>query len=364
MQTRAAVARDYSLDMRLETVDLVEPGEGEVRVRIVASGVCHTDLKCATDPLYAPHPVVLGHEGSGVVEAVGPGVHKLAPGDHVVLTFASCGDCPSCRDAEPAYCWNQMPLNFGCKRPDGSAAFKCDGVPVYGDFFGQSSFASHAIANVRNAIKVRADAPLELLGPLGCGIQTGAGAMFNDLALKVGETVCVFGVGSLGLSAIMAAKVLGAGRIIAVDRHVHRLDLARELGADVTLVAGSDPVAPEVLKAVPGGVNVSFDTTGVGAVMLQAIDVLAPRGRMGFVTGPADRKPIPLHPRSLMLGRTMKGIIEGNSNPDVFIPLLVDIFMKGKFPFDKLVKFYPFADIVQAFNDVEHGTTVKPILRM
>lgn len=362
MKIQAAVFREPGQGPAIEELELSGPGAGEVLVRIVATGVCHTDLKSADAGSRVPFPVVLGHEGAGVVEAVGPGVTKLSEGDHVVMTFGSCGHCPSCRDAEPAYCHNAN--NSACTRADGSHYLTSGGAPVHGDFFNQSSFATHAIGNQRGVVKVRKDAPLELLGPLGCGVQTGAGAILNDFKMKPGQTLAVFGVGTLGLSAVMAARIAGAGRIVAVDLHAHRLELARELGADDTILAADDPVAPEIMGLHPAGVDFSLDTTGAPPVMRQAIDVLAPRGTCGFVTGPWDGTELPISVRNLIPGRKVRGIAEGNSNPDVFIPLLIDFHMRGRFPFDRLAHFYPFEDIAHAFHDSEEGTTIKPVLRI
>lgn len=365
MQIRAAVFRDDTLRPNFETLTMASPDPGEVLVRIVATGVCHTDMKAGGPGSPVPRPVVLGHEGAGVVEAVGAGVTKVAPGDHVVMTFGSCGRCRSCEEAEPAYCHHALSLTFGCKRPDGSAYLRAaDGAPVFGDFFQQSSFATHAMGRERNVVKVRKDAPLELLGPLGCGVQTGAGAILNDLRLKPGRSLAVFGVGALGLSAVMAARIAGASRIVAIDRHQSRLDLARELGAHVIIRAGDAPVKEQVLAAIPGGADYALDTTGVLTVMRQALDCLAVRGECAFVTSPWDGSELSISVRSLLHGRKVRGVIEGNSNPDVFIPQLVDFFMDGRFPFDRLVKFYPFEQMEQAFHDSEEGLTVKPVLRM
>jgi aryl-alcohol dehydrogenase len=361
MKIQAALTEAADAHPTLAELELAAPGPGEVLVRVVATGVCHTDLKSASAASPVPRPVVLGHEGAGVVEAVGAGVAKVAAGDHVVMSFASCGHCRACLEGDPAYCHVQWPLNFGCARTPMSQG----GRPVHGDFFGQSSFASYALATERNVVKVRADAPLELLGPLGCGFQTGAGAVLNDFAIKPGKSLVVFGVGSVGLSAVMAARLAGAGPVIVVDRHAHRLDMAREVGADHVVVAGDGPVTAEIMRLSGGeGVDFALDTTTTLPVMAQAVDVLAPRGTCGFVSGPWDGTPLPLQVRNLLLGRKVRGIIEGGSNPDLFIPLLVDAFMAGRFPIDKLVKFYPFADIAKAFADSESGETIKPILRM
>lgn len=365
MRITAAVFRDASLKPSIEPLEMSGPGPGEALVRIVATGVCHTDAKAAGPDSLSPRPVVLGHEGAGVVEAVGQGVDKVAPGDHVVMTFGSCGRCRSCEEAEPAYCHHALPLSFACTRADGSAYLRAaDGSPVHGDFFQQSSFATHAIGRERNVVKVRRDAPLELLGPLGCGIQTGAGAVLNDLRVKPGRTIAIFGAGALGLSAIMAARLAGAGRIIAIDRHTGRLDLARELGSHDAILSDGEPLAARIKSIIPVGVDYAIDTTGVLPVMRAALDSLAPRGECAFVTSPWDGSELSISPRHLLLGRKVRGVIQGNSNPGVFIPQLVDWFMDGRFPFDRLVKFYDFADIGQAFHDSEQGLTVKPVLRM
>jgi aryl-alcohol dehydrogenase len=362
MKIRAALFREGSESPTIEELELTGPGAGEVLVRIVATGVCHTDMKSAGPVSPVPRPVVLGHEGAGMVEAIGAGVTKLAEGDRVVMTFGSCGQCPSCREAEPAYCHNHN--DFACVRPGGGYYLSWNGTPVHGDYFSQSSFATHAIGSERNVVKVPAEAPLELLGPLGCGIQTGAGAILNDLNVQAGRALAVFGVGALGLSAVMAARIAGAGRIIVVDRHLHRLDLARELGADDAIVATDDPVAPEILDLVPAGVDYALDTTGALPVMRQAIDVLAPRGTCGFVTSPWDGSELSISGRHLLKGRQVRGIIQGDSNPHVFIPRLIDFHMQGRFPLDRLVRFYPFEQITEAFRDSEEGSTVKPVLRI
>ena len=363
MQIRAAVFHDETGKPSIEALELSGPAAGEVLVRIVATGVCHTDLRIAGMPGRSPRPVVLGHEGAGIVEAVGSGITDLEEGDHVVMTFASCGACPSCLDAQPAYCY--VADQFACTRADGSVYLRGEEGPVHGDFFNQSSFATHAIANRRRGIvKVRKDAPLELLGPLACGIQSGAGVILNDLKMKPGQTLAVFGAGALGLSAIMAAKLTGAGRIIAVDVHQNRLRLACELGAHEVINGTEEAVSERIFASLPDGVDCAFDTSTVASVMRDAIDVLAPRGAFIFAAPPVGTGELPVPMRHMMQGRRLLGTLEGNSNPDVFIPQLIDFFMAGQFPFDRLVSFYPFDEIERAFHDSEAGTTVKPILRM
>ncbi|MEJ2122010.1 MAG: NAD(P)-dependent alcohol dehydrogenase [Alphaproteobacteria bacterium] len=362
MKIRAAVFREGGEAPAIENLELTGPEPGEVLVRIVATGVCHTDIKAAGEKSPVPKPVVLGHEGAGVVEAVGDGVTKVEIGDHVVMTFDSCGHCPSCLASKPSYCHTQN--SFTCTREDGTHYLHAGDEPVYGDFFKQSSFATHAIGTQRNVIQVPKDAPLEILGPLGCGVQTGAGAALNDLKIAPGETFAVLGVGTLGLSAIMAARFAGARRIVAVDRHAHRLDLAAELGADETIVAGDDPVAEAIMAYLPDGADCVLDTTGVLGVMRQGLEVLAPRGRCGFVTSPWDGSELPIAVQHLMVGRSIHGIIEGGSNPDSLIPMLVELNAKGRFPFDRLIKFYELEEIATAIHDSETGQTIKPVLRI
>jgi aryl-alcohol dehydrogenase len=360
----AVVGEDNQITVR--DLELSGPEPHEVLVRIVATGVCHTDLKCAeTSLLTTKRPVVLGHEGAGIVEIVGSAVTELKPGDHVVMTFASCGSCRSCREAEPAYCYSQLPLNFSCDRPRGGKPYLCDDkATIHGDFFGQSSFASHAIGTERNVIKVPDDVPLEILGPLGCGIQTGAGAVLNDFKVGPGDVLAVFGTGSLGLSAVMAARYAGAKTVIAVDRVQHRLDLALELGADHVIDASKTDATAEIMRLTGDGVDYALDTTAVASVMRQAIDVLAPRGTCGYVTGSSDGMDLGLPVRNMLLGRKVRGIVEGNSNPKLFIPFLVELYRKGRFPFDRLIGFYPFEEINAAFAAVHSGETIKPVLRI
>ncbi len=365
MKTRAAILRDHSLSMPIECVAVDEPRADEVLVRVVAAGICHTDIKVAQVPGLSPRPIVLGHEGSGIVEKIGSSVRKLAVGDHVVLTFDSCGRCPTCVGGKPSYCYEVAAVCFGGKRLDGSTTLSGGSAPVHGNFFGQSSFATHAIASERNAIKVRADAPLELLGPLGCGLQTGAGAVLNSLRVGAGASIAVFGVGAVGLSAVMAARIAGASKIFAVDVVDERLALARELGATHVIDGRERDALAEIVSATGRGADFSIDTTAVDSVVKQAVDCTGPLGTCGLIAnkGPAQDARVNIL-GSMLRGRTVRGIVQGDSVPDVFIPRLVDFFMAGRFPFDRLVKFYPFEDIDRAMRDADSGATIKPVLRM
>lgn len=365
-EIKAAVVRERGGPFKLETLTLEEPRRDEVLVKIVAAGMCHTDM-VARDKVYdVPHPIVLGHEGAGIVESVGADVRKVAPGDPVVLTYMSCGHCKPCYLGEPVYCVNAYPLCFGGAREDGSTATRdAQSSPVHDHFFGQSSFGTFALGNERNVVKVSKDAPLELLGPLGCGIQTGAGAVMNALKVRSGASFVAFGAGAVGLAAVMAARIVGATTIIAADVVPSRLETAKELGA--THVVNSreqDPVA--TIKGITGGgADFSLEATGRPEVLRQAIEALTSRGECGIVGAAPLGAEACFDINDVMIpGKTIRGIIEGESVPEIFIPQLVELHAQGRFPFDKLVKFYSFDQINQAAEDSEKGGTIKPVIRM
>ncbi len=362
---RAAVVRQKGGPFQIEEIRVGEPRRDEILVRIVAAGMCHTDM-VARDQMYpVPQPIVLGHEGAGVVEAVGEDVRKVAPGDHVVLTFLSCGRCRACLEGAPAGCENLNALNFSGQRPDGSHAL-CDhgGAPLFDRFFGQSSFAGLAIANERNVVKVRKDAPLEILGPLGCGVQTGAGAVINALKVSAGDSLAVFGAGAVGLSAVLAAVATGATTIIAVDIVPERLALAKTLGATHVVDSRSHDPVEAIRQAIPPGVDAPLDTTGRPEIVRAAVEALRPRGRCGVVGASKPGTTLELDANDLMQNcKQVRGIIEGDSVPDLFIPHLVELYMQGRFPFDRLVKVYPLEQINEAARDSEQGLTIKPVIR-
>lgn len=365
MQITAAVVRSRAGPFRLETLDIEAPRAGEVLVRVVATGVCHTDMVMRDQDLPTPQPVVLGHEGAGVVERVGPGVTKVAPGDHVVMTFNSCGGCPSCRDHAPAYCHEFFPRNFVGVRPDGSSGLSKGGETIHANIFGQSSFATHALCHERNAVRVPRTAPLEILGPLGCGVMTGAGAVMNALKVEAGRSVVVFGAGAVGLSAMLAAEAVGAGPVTVVDINPARLELALELGADHALDARDGGVVERIREITGAGADYTLDTTANLTVMRQAVDALAPRGTCGLVGASRMGDELCLDAVALMSGgRIVRGVVEGDADPDVFIPRLIELHQAGRFPFDRLIAFYPFEAIGQAVADGESGRVVKPVVRM
>lgn len=360
--SRAAILRAADQPYVIETVHLADPGPGEVLVKIVAAGMCHTDL-FGRSGLLGEHflPAILGHEGSGIVDAVGPGVASVKVGDHVVLTFGSCGNCAMCEQGEPAYCLTFELRNLSGYRPDGTGAATDDtGTPVTSRWFAQSSFGEYAIATERNVVVVDPEVPLELLGPLGCGIQTGAGAVLNEMKLLAGQSLAVFGAGAVGLSAVMAAKLSGASDIVAIDLNAERRALALELGA-TRAVDGRDPALVEAVRASGAGMDYSLDTTGVESAMRASVEVLARRGTSVLVGAGVDLFSIV---PSSMVGKTVKYIFEGSAVPQLFIPQLIAFWKQGLFPFDRLITSYPLDAINQAERDSMSGTTIKPVLAL
>lgn len=361
MKIQAAVTHGLGEDFTFEEVELGEPKDHEVLVKIVATGVCHTDA-VARDLGLSPFPAVLGHEGAGIVEKVGSAVTTIEAGDHVVLSFAYCGHCENCLTGHPTVCLNFNDLNFGGKMQDGTNRIHHHDHAV-STFFGQSSFGTFAVTNERNVVKVDKEVDLTLLGPLGCGIQTGAGTVLNRLKPEFGSSIAVFGSGAVGLSAIMAAKIAGCLNIIAVDIHDNRLELAKELGATHILNGKNVDVVQEIKAITGGGLHYAVETTGVPPVVKQAIHSLRPLGACAIV-GVTPEMTFDVHNDIMAEGKTVMGVIEGDSIPQVFIPQLVNYFKRGLFPFDKLTKVYDFEQINEAFEDSKSGSTIKPIVKI
>ncbi|MEU9431471.1 NAD(P)-dependent alcohol dehydrogenase [Streptomyces sp. NPDC048252] len=362
--TRAAVVESGGAPFTLSDVVLDDPAPHEAVVRLVAAGLCHTDLGVASGGLPFPLPGVLGHEGAGVVESVGSAVTGVAPGDHVVLSFTSCGDCRNCHGGHPAYCATWLPLNLiGGRRADGTGTISRDGEPLGGHFFGQSSFAERALVDERSLVKVDPAVPLASVAPLGCGVQTGVGAVWNVLKPATGSTIVVLGAGAVGLSAVMAAALTPATTIIAVDRVAERLQLAKELGATHTVDATGTPLGEAVAEITGGqGADGIVETTGSTAVLRQGVDALAARGTLVVVGAPPFGSEVALDVNGLLGGKRVVGLTLGDSETQSFIPALVELVKAGRLPLDRLIGTYPFADIDQAVRDMTAGRTIKPVL--
>ncbi len=362
MKTRAAVLRSGDGPFTIETLDLGDPGPGEVVVRMVGAGICHTDLLAREMP-----PEMFGADAPDAaaldvfVETVGDDVTSVSAGDHVVLSFNSCGSCPTCAARRPAYCFDFSVHNMAGGRPDGSSSLTDGaGERVGSHYFGQSSFSEHAVVAQNSLVKVDKDLDLAKLGPLGCGIQTGAGAIMNSLAVEAGASVVVGGAGALGLAAIMAAKIVDAGTVIAIDRHESRLELARTYGA--THVAAGDPaeIAAQIVEITGHGADYGFETTGNAGVLRGMFDGLGPVGTLG-VAGVGFGE-VPLSQLSFFPGRSIRGIFEGDSIPTEFIPRLAQLNADGEFPYDELITTFALEDINAAEAASASGEVIKPVI--
>ncbi|MFV0306875.1 MAG: NAD(P)-dependent alcohol dehydrogenase [Desertimonas sp.] len=358
--TTAAVLRSTDGAYSLESVMLRDLRGDEVLVRVVGVGMCHTDVLPRGEDFLAPPPIVPGHEGAGVVEAVGADVTGIAVGDHVVLSFDSCRQCANCQAGQPAYCDTFFVRNlFGRELDGSSSATDANGADVATRWFGQSSFAGRCIATARNTVVVDRSLPLELLGPLGCGIQTGAGSILCALDVQPGESVAVFGAGAVGLAAVMAARVAGANPIIAVELHEQRRALALELGATHVIAGDAPDVVEQIHALTDGGVQYSFDTTGLPGVVRTALAATRMTGTLGMVG--AQQGNLELEALDTV-GKTMVGILEGSADPQTFIPRMIELWRAGEFPFDRLVEQFPLERIDEAEQASLTGRVIKPVL--
>ncbi|NOQ98432.1 NAD(P)-dependent alcohol dehydrogenase [Mycolicibacterium fortuitum] len=356
LNARAAVVLDAGADPQLTDVQIRQPRGDEVLVRIDAVGICHTDVSVAAR--FRKLPMVFGHEGAGTVIETGPDAVPMV-GDQVVLTFASCGTCSNCQADTPAYCERSTDLNMRGSRGE-SSALHADGVPIGGGFFGQSSFCTHAIAGSRNAVILSDPIDPALAAPLGCSVQTGVGAVLNVLAPQPADALVVFGAGAVGLSAVMGARIAGCRAVIAVDPIAERRALATELGATATV----DPTAADVAAAVlelTGGVAAAVDTTARPDVLMTAVGVLRERGTLALLGLGALTAELPV---AAIMGKglTVRGVVEGDSEPHTFIPRLAGLHRRGELPLDKLVSRYPFDEFGRAWAAAKSADVVKPVL--
>ncbi len=365
MTITAAVVDQPGGPFALHQVEIGELRSDEILVKIAAAGVCHTDIVVRDQWYPVPLPAVLGHEGAGVVDRLGSAIVGLAVGDRVSLSFNSCGTCRYCLIGRPSYCADFFARNFGSSRPDGSSALSRGGVPIHANYFGQSSFATYSVANIRSVVKLTDDIPFEVVAPFGCGIQTGAGSVLNSLRPPAGSSIAVFGVGSVGLAAIMAAALSGCTTIIAIDLKASRLQVARDLGATHTIDATTEDTVDRIKELTAGGADYSLEVTASPKVLRQAVECLAPTGQCGLIGAAAFGTEVTLDMNSILIpGRTVRGLVEGDSIPQLFIPRLVELWRQGRFPVDRIVASYDFDAIDQAVHDAETGIVIKPVLRM
>ncbi len=362
----AAVVREPKGKFIVEGLELDEIRPNEARVRVIAVGVCHTDVAMRDAVYPIPMPVVLGHEGAGVVEAVGANVTRVKVGDHVVMSAAYCGHCLQCLVGHEAYCENGFAEDFGGRRTlDGTSSLTSgSGEVVSSHFFGQSSFATFANVVESSLIPVDRDLSLESIAFLGCGMQTGAGSILNELRPAAGSSIAIAGTGAVGDAAVMAARASGCTTIIAIDRHRNRIDLAQDLGATHGIHGQAEEAHEEVLRLTNGrGVDYILNTTDSPAAVSTLAGALAIRGSLAAVAAMAPGTEVSFEVGfSLLKGWNFRTIVQGSSVPQQMVPRLIDLWKQGQFPIDKLVKKYDFADINTAFDDSASGAVVKPLL--
>jgi aryl-alcohol dehydrogenase len=356
LRATAAVLHERGAPLRLEPVELDDLRADEIAVRIAGVGICHTDIGAIDGVPDLPLPAVLGHEGAGVVERVGDEVADLRPGDRVVLSYDSCRACRNCRAGRAPYCEHFFALNSSGRRRDGTTTLARGRRAVHGSFCGQSSFATLALASVRNAVRVPhgTTAPLELLGPLGCSLMTGAGAVLRVLRPPPDATVAVFGAGAVGLAAVMAASAIGCERIAVVEPDPARRALAAELGATRVL----EPARSRELR----GVDFAVEAVGAPAVVADAVRSLGSPGTCATLGFRGSPNPVTIDQGRLIYGRTLTGVIEGGADPHELIPDLLRLHAAGDFPFERLITRFPLADVDAAVDAARTGTAVKPVL--
>ena len=364
MKIKAAVIEEKGQEFQITDMELDGPGRDEVLVKIAACGVCHTDDVARNQLIPVPLPAVFGHEGAGVVEAVGPGITDFKPGDRVCLSFGYCGTCEACRTGRPYGCRENRRLNFGGVSFDNTRRLRYKGAPA-SSFFGQGAFATHAVVHKNNLISVPEDMPLGLAAPMGCGIQTGAGAIFNYLRPAADTSVIITGCGPVGLSAVMAARIAGCTTVIACDIVESRLETARELGATHTINSRTVESVPDAVKAITDGMGTHYavDCTGIGECVRASLNCTRPLG-VCAVVGATQELTINVENELMGTAKTLGGVVEGCCIPQLFIPKLIRYYREGRFPFDKLIRYYRFEDINQAFADTKSGKVIKAVLLM
>lgn len=366
MKSEAAVLREKAGAFQIEPITLDKLRDDELIVKIIAAGICHTDISVRDGFIPMPEtPSILGHEGAGIVVESGKGVKDIKIGDRVALSFAYCGDCSCCQTNRPARCENFFGANVGGRRLDGSCtAFDTDGAPLNAHFFGQSSFATYAIVKHSFAVPIEDDIPFHIAAPLGCGFQTGAGTVLNAMKPSAGNSILVLGVGAVGLAAVMAANVSECNEIIVADLNDHRLKTALTIGATHAINVKTAPVVEQVKDILPNGVDFVIEASGAPAAMESAFYCVRPYGKVSFVGAPKIGSNITIDANALMMGASYQAVVEGDSDPRAFIPKLIDYYRAGKMPFDKLIKTYPFQDVNTAFADSESGKVIKSVLQM
>lgn len=365
MKAKAAVLFEAGQKLEIRDVEVQGPQAGEVLVRMAAAGICHSDLHAMTGHLVASLPAILGHEGSGIVAEVGPGVTAVKPGDHVIpLWRLSCGSCEYCSDGRPALCPEGTQIRMTGRLLDGTTRFTLDGKEIK-HFAGVSSFSEYSVIPARAVLKIPDDFPLDRAALLGCAVITGVGAVFNCARVRPGSSVAVFGAGGIGLNIIQGAAIAGAEKIVAVDVLANKLEFAKQFGATHT-INGSTGNAVEQIKALTDGkgVEYAFEAIGLPATMRQAYDSLRKRG-MAVVVGVTPMTAEVSVPVMTLVyeERILTGSVYGSSRPAIDIPKLIALYRSGKLKLDELLtRRYPFAEINEAYGALERGEVARSVV--
>ncbi|CAI3801277.1 S-(hydroxymethyl)glutathione dehydrogenase [Rheinheimera sp. MM224] len=367
IKTRAAVAWGPGQPLKIEEVDLMPPQKGEVLVRIVATGVCHTDAYTLSgQDSEGKFPCILGHEGGGVVEAIGEGVTSVAVGDHVIPLYTpECGKCKFCLSGKTNLCQAIRATQGQGLMPDGTTRFSKDGQPIY-HYMGTSTFSEYTVLPEISLAKINKDAPLEKVCLLGCGVTTGMGAVMNTAKVKEGDTVAVFGLGGIGLSAIIGAVMAKASRIIAIDINESKFDIARQLGAtDVINPKNFDkPIQDVIVEMTDGGVDFSFECIGNVNVMRSALECCHKGWGESVIIGvaPAGAE-ISTRPFQLVTGRVWRGTAFGGVKGRSELPDYVERYLKGEFELDTFITHtMPLEQINEAFDLMHEGKSIRTVI--
>lgn len=363
MKIKAAVVPEVGAQFEIrDNIDLHEVGPTDLQIHMVASGICHSDEAIRKGDASLGYPVILGHEGAGIVEKVGSEVKNFEVGDHVILSFYSDGTCDNCLKGMPTKCRSYAQYNLSGVRADGEDHFQENGQHI-SDMFNQSSFTTTTVVDQRNAVKIDKSFDLRKVGPLGCGYVTGSGTVLNTLKPKPGDTIAVFGTGAVGLAAMMAGRISGCIKVIAIDIVPERLELAKELGATHTINSKQEDAVAKIKELTGGyGVDWTVDTTGLPAVIKNTIAALAQGGTCAAIAVTPHLIELSTWNDLCVDDKKVVGVNMGDSIPQIDIPRLLEFYKLGWFDFDKTEKFYDFEEINQANADSVSGKTIKPVL--